>query len=108
MYLRARLVLFAVAVTPCLFCPINQPENGNKPLRGIQDEENRVKRVLESQETLSPDHLNANPCKNVVKGKYTGCLKKNARLCLTGHRGSQKWTIDKSKVSFEKFRKFPF
>ena len=38
----------------------------------------------------------------------TGCLKKNARLCLTGHRGYQKWTIDKSRVSFEKFRKFPF
>ena len=81
MYLRARLVLFAVALTPCLFCPINQPENGNKPLRCIQDEENRVKKealetpkmeefpFLESQETLSPDRLNANPCKNVIKGK---------------------------------------
>ena len=38
----------------------------------------------------------------------TGCLKKNARLCLTGHRGYQKWTINKSRVSFEMFRKFPF
>ena len=46
-----------------------------------------------------------------VRGKlkiHTGCLKKNARLCLTGHRGYQKWTINKSRVSFEKFRKFPF
>ena len=34
--------------------------------------------------------------------------KKNAPLCLTGHRGYQKWTINKSRVSFEKFRKFSF
>ena len=34
--------------------------------------------------------------------------KKNAPLCLTGHRGYQKWTMDKIRVSFEKFRKFPF
>ena len=39
---------------------------------------------------------------------HTGCLKKNAPLCLTGHRGYQKWTLNKSRVSFEKFRKFPF
>ena len=38
---------------------------------------------------------------------HTGCLKKNARLWLTGHREYQKWTINKSRVSFEKFRKFP-
>ena len=39
---------------------------------------------------------------------HTGCLKKNAPLCLTGYRGYQKWTINKSRVSFEKLRKFPF
>ena len=38
----------------------------------------------------------------------TGCPKKNALLCLTGHRGHQEWTRDKSRVSFAKFRKFPF
>ena len=38
----------------------------------------------------------------------TGCPKKNALLCLTGHRGHQKWTRDKSRVSFAKFKKFPF
>ena len=45
---------------------------------------------------------------NSISLKYTGCLKKNAPLCSTGHRGYQMWTIDKSRVSFEKFRKFPF
>ena len=39
---------------------------------------------------------------------YTGCPKKNAILTLTGHRGHQEWTRDKSRVSFAKFRKFPF
>ena len=38
----------------------------------------------------------------------TGCPKKNALFHLTGHRGHQEWTRDKSRVSFEKFRKFPF
>ena len=47
------------------------------------------------------------PNKNYSK-VTTGCLKKNAPLCLTGHRGYQKWTIDKSRVSFKKFRKFSF
>ena len=38
----------------------------------------------------------------------TGCPKKNAILCLMGHRGHQEWTRDKSRVSFENLRKFPF
>ena len=42
-----------------------------------------------------------------IKG-HTGCPKKNALLRLTGHRGHQEWTRDKSRVSFAKFRKFPF
>ena len=33
---------------------------------------------------------------------------KNAILCLMGHRGHQEWTRDKSRVSFENLRKFPF
>ena len=33
---------------------------------------------------------------------------KNAILCLIGHRGHQEWTRDKSRVSFENLRKFPF
>ena len=37
-----------------------------------------------------------------------GVSKKNAPLCLTGLGGYQKWTMGKSRVSFEKFRKFPF
>ena len=28
--------------------------------------------------------------------------------CLMGHKGHQKWAKDKSRVSFEKFGKFPF
>ena len=40
--------------------------------------------------------------------RYTGCPKKNAILCLMGHRGHQEWTRDKSRVSFENLRKFPF
>ena len=38
----------------------------------------------------------------------TGCPKKNSDPRLMGYRGHQKWTKDKSRVSFEKFRKFPF
>ena len=33
---------------------------------------------------------------------------KNAILCLMGHRGHQEWTRDKSRLSFEYLRKFPF
>ena len=40
--------------------------------------------------------------------RYTGCPKKNAILCLMGHRGHLEWTRDKSRVSFENLRKFPF
>ena len=38
---------------------------------------------------------------------YTGCPKKTDPR-LMGHRGHQKWTKDKSWVSFAKFRLFPF
>ena len=38
----------------------------------------------------------------------TGCPKKNAPLCSKAPRGLKKWATDKSWVSFEKFRKFPF
>ena len=33
---------------------------------------------------------------------------KKTQLCLIGHRGHQEWTRDKSRVSFENLRKFPF
>ena len=46
--------------------------------------------------------------KYFCKCENTGCPKKNALLRLTGHRGHQEWTRDKSRVSFAKFRKFPF
>ena len=39
---------------------------------------------------------------------YARCPKKKWDLHLTGYREHQKWVIDKSRVSFEKFRKFPF
>ena len=39
--------------------------------------------------------------------KVTGCLKKNALLCLTGHRGYQKWTIPKSRVFLKSSGNFP-
>ena len=48
---------------------------------------------------------------NLYAEALTGFLQgvsKNAPLCLTAHRGYQKWTINKSRVSFEKFRKYPF
>ena len=38
---------------------------------------------------------------------HTGCPKKNSDPRLNGHKGHQNWTNDKSRVSFEKFRKFP-
>ena len=37
----------------------------------------------------------------------TGCPKKNRDPCSMGYRGHQKWSKDKSRVSFEKFWKFP-
>ena len=43
-----------------------------------------------------------------ISVRCTGCPKKNARLRLTGHKGHQEWTRDKSRVSFAKFRKFSF
>ena len=38
----------------------------------------------------------------------TGCPKKKWDLCLNAHNNPCKWTTDKSRVSFGKFRKFPF
>ena len=38
----------------------------------------------------------------------TGCPKKKWDLCLNAHNTPCKWTTDKSRVSFGKFRKFPF
>ena len=43
-----------------------------------------------------------------LKILHTGCPKKNAILCLMGHREHQEWTRDKSRLSFENLRKFPF
>ena len=40
--------------------------------------------------------------------EYTGCPKKKWDLCLNAHNTPCKWTTDKSRVSFGKFRKFPF
>mgnify|MGYP001320049785 CR=1 FL=1 len=50
-----------------------------------------------------------NKSENKVLGAalYTGCPKKNSDPRLNGHKGHQNWTNDKSRVSFEKFRKFP-
>ena len=39
---------------------------------------------------------------------HTGCPKKKWDLCLNAHNTPCKWTTDKSRVSFGKFRKFPF
>ena len=55
-----------------------------------------------------PKNSKQNLYDRALKILYTGCPKKNAILCLMGHRGHQEWTRDKSRVSFENLRKFPF
>ena len=66
--------------------------------------------------------LNCIPCKLVSSWRFsfgwsfksgteplqaTGCPKKKWDLCLNAHNTPYKWTTDKSRMSFEKFRKFP-
>ena len=46
--------------------------------------------------------------KNIFILMSTGCPKKKWDLCLNAHNTPCKWTTDKSRVSFGKFRKFPF